>query len=208
MPARGLGWIPAAQIRVAVGMTSPPLRHAVGTGAIDRLLEENLDAALAQIPQGRLLRARCEPVEKMVHGLHEHHTRAAHVEMVEVAVEHREELDESARELDARGAASHDDERQGTLVDQSGLGSCTLELLEHVAAQREGVLQRLEGDGVLLDTRDVEPARLGARCQDEHVIGERGPEVHVHQALVEVDALDRGEPEVDALVVLEDGPDG
>jgi len=182
--------------------------HAAGTGPVDRLAQTHVDAALTQRVERRPLRLLGEAVEKIVGRLDEHDASAAHVEVVEVAVEHLEELYEGPRQLDSGRPTADDREGEGGLVEVVRLRCGALELGEHVAAQRCGVLDGLHRQGVFLDARDAEPAGLRAGGDDQVVVGQRRPRVHVHETSVEVDFLDGCPPEVDILVVLEDAPHG
>ena len=126
--------------------------------------------------------------------------------MVKVAGKDLEQLDEGARQLDAGGPTSDDDERQCPLIDLLGLVGRPLELGQDMAPQRVGVLQSLHRQGVLLHARDAEPTRLRAAGDDQVVVRQGAAGVHVDKALFEVDLLHRGPSEVDVLVVLKDAP--
>ena len=182
--------------------------HPAGSDAVDRAVEPHLDPPLAQRVEGRLLRLFGEPGQQVVHGLDEHDSRPAHVEVMEVAGQHVEELDQCPRQFDTRRPAADDHEGEGALVDDFRLGRRPLELSQHMSPQGDGVLDRLQRKSVLFHTGDAEPARLGAGGHDEVVVRQRRAGIDVDEPLVEVDALDGAQAKVHVLVVLEDRPHG
>ena len=186
---------------LAVLQMDAPASHAV-----NGLTESHLDAPSSQRVERRPLRLLGEPVQQMVGRLDEHDARLTHVEVMEVAGKHLEELDEGARQFDAGRSTADDDEGQRALVDLMRIRRRPLELGEYVSSEGGGVLERLHREGVLLDTGDPEPSCLGAGGDDEIVVGQVRAGINVHETLVEVDVLDRRPPEVDVVVVLEHTP--
>ena len=70
-----------------------------------------------------------------------------------------------------RPAAAHDDV-EGPVRRRGRIGGGSLEAVEHVCAQPEGVVEVLEREGVLDDAGHVEVVRDGAGSDDEHVVVE------------------------------------
>ena len=99
-------------------------------------------------------------------------TRAAARSRREVLGQHHlEKLHERAGHLDARGTAADDDEGQTAGLVDLRIGVGGLELLQDVRADRDGVGDGLQREGVLVHAGHAERARHRARGQHEPVEG-------------------------------------
>ena len=142
--------------RGAVGQVDATVL-SVGGDAVDADARPHLDATARQRPPGALARLGAHRPEQSRRRLDEDHPCGSHVERGEVLGEHpREQLHHRPGGLDAgRPAAAHDDVELAAR-DHRRVGGGPLEALQHGEAQVEGVVELLEGDGVLVDTVDAE----------------------------------------------------
>ncbi len=122
------------------------------------------------------------------------------------------QLDELARDLDARGPAPDDHERHqaspGRVV---GLRLRELEGAEDLAAQCQRVVERLERERVGAELVVTEVGGRGAAGHDEAVVADRQrlPElVDVHHPGVDVDVLYLAQDDAHGPVVAQHVPDG
>ena len=96
------------------------------------------------------------------------------VEVVEALRHHLvDEVGDGAGRLDAGRAGADDDDVEGALVDAGRVVVGGLEDLEQAGAQRLGVVDGVQREGVLLGARGVEEVRPRAGRQHEVVAGER-----------------------------------
>ena len=187
---------------------------ALGNDArrIDRLNlrgESYLDAQLLEAPSRLLLQGGREARQHRGAGLQQQHARALGVNGAKVPAQSAvQELGQSARELDAGGAAAdHDEREQLLLAPRIRLSLGTLQGHEQAPAEVERILQRLEpgckGGPLVMP----EVGGLCAGRNDQVVVGQLGSIVERQQALGEIDAFDFGHHHGGVLLFPEHGAD-
>lgn len=118
-----------------------------------------------------------------------------------------EQLHHPARHLDAgRSAPAYDDARRRR-VDCAGCLGGSFELAEHVIAQRDRVLDRLQRERVLVDAGGAERIADCTRCDDEGVVCDRVADIDVDHAGLDVDRGDPSHPECDVALPAQDAAD-
>jgi hypothetical protein len=126
-----------------------------------------------------------------------------------VAPEHdAEQLGQRARGLDAGGPAAHDYEVELTPVDERGLGVDGLEPFEHVVAQADRVLERVQGRGVVRGPGHAEPGGHGAHGHHQVIEGHLEVVGQPHRPPVPVDADDLPPAHVQVALAVEQAADG
>ncbi len=157
----GVGGDPVAQLDAAV--------DAGG----DRGLQVHLDAALLEVFETPLAELGTDLGEDLVGHVHEHeaHVLALDVRVVLGGVAgHVLDLADGLR---TREAAAHEDERQRLAADVLvGRGVGLVELLQHVVAQPDRLLDALHADALLGQAGNGERARDGAECHHQVVEGD------------------------------------
>jgi hypothetical protein len=129
------------------------------------------------------------------------------VEVVEGLGDHLvDEVGDGACGLDAGRAGTDDDDVERALVDAGRVAVGGLEDLDQPVAQRLGVVDGVEGEGVLLGAGRVEEVRSRPGGEHQEVTTERLPVGGRHRPCRRVDRCHGRLLDVDALVAGEDAP--
>ena len=141
---------------------------------IDNLsVEHHVDALAFEHADGFLLQILRHHRQHVPRRLDQHHAHIAEVEIMKFFLLHFNQLGDRARLFDARRSAAHHHERQYFFA----LGrrnfirfARALELMQHVIANRERLLNRFHSVGVRLNIFHPEEIRRRARRQDQIIV--------------------------------------
>ena len=140
--------------------------------ADDLRIEHDIDAFLAQYLDGVLAQIRCDHRQDVGRGLDELDADFAEIEVVELFLLDAKELRQGAGLLDARRAATDDDECQHAAAYLwVGLLVGSLEHVQHVVTDVQSFLQRLHAVGMFLDFLHTEVVRRRAGSENQIIIG-------------------------------------
>ena len=183
-----------------------PQHHALAVEASHLGAEADLDVLAPEDLRRHLAQPFRHRAEQPVRRLEQDDANVLHVQVREVLGEHQpDQLREGAGALDPRRPAAHHDEVQhGPAAVGIRLLHRRLEHAEHLVADRDGVLDLLQGEAVLLDGLEPEEVAGAAGREDQPVVGER-PGPGAERAAREVDAEHLREAEREVPLAAEDG---